>query len=219
MADGDSNEGLAGPYSFSLPDGSTLPTAGVYTGLASVQYTNGDSFEGEFVNGRKEGRGVYTYRNGDKFQGEYKNNKRTGLGRTDYSAGGFYHGNYENGRRSGEGTRRYANGDIYYGQWKDGRHDGYGTYIFNTTKYKFVGQWRAGQLLEGSWRWQNGTVYEGTFEMNKPCGEGTWSFANGTRVQGSYSQRVLPVDEAPDDDPRPAQKIELQWTPSGVSAQ
>lgn len=92
MAEIDADDGAGGPYTFTLPDGSTLASPGTYTGKASVQYTNGDLYEGDYVDGKKEGKGVYIYRNGDKFEGQYKDNRRTGLGRIDYSDGGFYHG-------------------------------------------------------------------------------------------------------------------------------
>ena len=40
----------------------------------------------------------------------------------------------------------YVNQDIYSGQWKNGKKDGQGTYIFEATKMKFVGQFRAGNF-------------------------------------------------------------------------
>lgn len=83
---------------------------------------------------------------------------------------------------------------------------------------QLIGKWKDGALVEGQWVWRNGTTFEGNFKMNKPHGTGRWIFPNGTRVQGTYSQRVLPVDEAPDDDPQPAQRIQLHWITSGVSA-
>ena len=43
----------------------------------------------------------------------------------------------------------YVNGDIYSGQWKNGKKDGQGTYIFDATKMKFVGTFKAGQLVNG----------------------------------------------------------------------
>jgi TonB family protein len=47
----------------------------------------GTKFLGEFMSGRKHGRGEYIWENGDKFVGEYSNNKRNGLG-IDYLANG-----------------------------------------------------------------------------------------------------------------------------------
>lgn len=39
-------------------------------------YKNGDTYEGFFVNGKREGKGVYIYQNGDKYEGEFKRGKK-----------------------------------------------------------------------------------------------------------------------------------------------
>merc|ERR1712216_835345 len=88
---------------------------------------------------------------------------------------GFYHGYMMNGKRHGEGTMKYANGDVYSGMWKEGKKDGVGTYVFNTTKDKFVGDWVQGQMQEGRWVLTNGAYFSGVFSANKPAGDGTWT--------------------------------------------
>jgi len=47
----------------------------------------GTKFIGEFISGRKHGKGQYIWENGDKFVGDYFNNQRNGLG-IDYLANG-----------------------------------------------------------------------------------------------------------------------------------
>jgi len=47
----------------------------------------GTKFIGEFMNGRRHGKGQYIWENGDKFVGEYLDNKRNGIG-IDYLANG-----------------------------------------------------------------------------------------------------------------------------------
>ena len=49
--------------------------------------TGGTKYLGEFMNGKKHGKGQYIWENGDKFVGEYFNNKRNGIG-IDYLANG-----------------------------------------------------------------------------------------------------------------------------------
>lgn len=49
--------------------------------------SGGTKFFGEFMSGRKHGKGQYIWENGDKFVGEYLNNKRNGIG-IDYLANG-----------------------------------------------------------------------------------------------------------------------------------
>ena len=59
-------------------------------------YKNGDTYEGPFVNGKREGKGVYIYQNGDKYEGEFKR-----------------------GKKDGEGKYTYRNGNVYEGTWKE----------------------------------------------------------------------------------------------------
>jgi len=43
----------------------------------------------------------------------------------------------------------YETKDIYSGYWKGGKKDGQGTYIFKQTGMKYVGAWKAGQMVKG----------------------------------------------------------------------
>ena len=38
-------------------------------GIKKKTYHNGDIYEGQFVNGKREGKGKYFYKNGDKYEG------------------------------------------------------------------------------------------------------------------------------------------------------
>ena len=38
---------------------------------ARQEYVNGDIYDGEWVDGKREGRGVYVYKNGNKYVGEF----------------------------------------------------------------------------------------------------------------------------------------------------
>ncbi len=81
-----------GVYALVTADGQNLPKSRGYSGKGKATFENGDTYEGDFMNGIRHGKGVYTYKNGDKFTGTYSNNKRSGLGRLDFAKGGFYHG-------------------------------------------------------------------------------------------------------------------------------
>ena len=41
---------------------------------------NGDRFEGDYKNGKYEGKGIYYFNNGDRYEGDYKNDKAEGNG-------------------------------------------------------------------------------------------------------------------------------------------
>jgi hypothetical protein len=67
--------------------------AGGYQG--SRNYENGDKYAGDFVQGRFNGKGIYTYANGNKYEGEFVNGKFTGAGIFTCSNGRQYKGNLE----------------------------------------------------------------------------------------------------------------------------
>merc|ERR1711966_51423 len=122
------------------------------------------------MGGMRQGQGKYTYYSGDVFTGTFENNLKTGKGRITYKKGGFYHGCFKDGLRDGEGTFKYASGDIYSGMWKAGKRHGPGTYVFAVTKYEYKGEWKDGQIAQGTWTLTDGTKYEGKFKDQKPYG-------------------------------------------------
>lgn len=206
-------------YSFIKEEGGDAPTSEGYTGKGKAMYPNGDKFEGAYVEGKRTGAGTYTYASGDVFEGAYEANDKTGMGRVTYADGAFYHGYFKAGKRHGEGTFKYANGDIYSGNWAQGKKDGVGTYVYNTTKYKITGDWKAGQITNGRWILTNGNHYQGPFANNKPAGDGVWKFPTGTVLEGSYAQRVVPVDSAADAPGKPpATETKITWVTNSVGA-
>ncbi len=43
-----------------------------------MHYPNGESYEGEWSNDKREGKGIYRWSNGDVYDGEMHENVRTG---------------------------------------------------------------------------------------------------------------------------------------------
>ena len=86
-------------------DGKTVQdkTSEDYTGKAQVQYPNGDVYEGNFINGVREGKGIMTYaEQGTKYDGEWKNNLKEGIGKMTFGVEGEYFGHFLAGKRNGE---------------------------------------------------------------------------------------------------------------------
>ena len=62
-----------------LPGNASVPSlpTGTYKGVRT--YENGDKYEGEFVNGKLNGKGTFTCNNGKQFTGKFENNDPVGF--------------------------------------------------------------------------------------------------------------------------------------------
>ena len=60
-----------------------------------LELENGDIYEGEWREGRKEGRGVYWYSNGDSYNGGWWGNMRHGYGEYKRKGGGVIAGTWQ----------------------------------------------------------------------------------------------------------------------------
>mmetsp|Transcript_54991 Transcript_54991/g.123783 ORF Transcript_54991/g.123783 Transcript_54991/m.123783 type:complete len:223 (+) Transcript_54991:64-732(+) len=211
MGDGEERE-PPGFYKITNESGDPIKSIG-FAGTAKAEYANGDVYEGSFQDGARHGKGKYTYFSGDVFDGTFDKNLKVGLGLLTYAKGGFYHGHFKEGLREGEGTFKYANGDIYSGIWKGGKKHGKGTYVFTKTKYEYKGEWKDGQMVQGTWSLKDRLKYVGCFESQKPCGDGVWQTLQGTIVEGAYVQQVVPIDAEPPAPPggTPATRTKTFW--------
>lgn len=91
---------------------------------------------GEYVGqlnsrGQKHGNGKMRYDNGNEYDGQWKNNKRDGKGTTRYASGNVYIGMWKGGKRHGFGVFHISkSGDIYRGNWSGGIKSGPGVYEY-----------------------------------------------------------------------------------------
>lgn len=78
----ESRDGTPSPYSFKME-----------------KYKNGDSYLGEFYNGRRHGYGVYQWMSGDIWYGQYNNGYRDGYGMLIKPDRHVYYGKWEGDRK------------------------------------------------------------------------------------------------------------------------
>ena len=159
---------------------------GEFTGWGKEYMTNGDIYEGKFVNGVLSGIGIFHNQNskyvGDfvngymegngeltsekyHYKGEFKNNKFNGKGVLKLlQEGNEYEGDFENNEIKGKGIFKFKNGDIYEGELKKGKFHGKGVYKYNNGKI-YEGQYMNG-VKEGHGKLINsdGSSYEGNFK-------------------------------------------------------
>lgn len=102
---------------------------GLRSGKGTVTYADGTIFEGEFAGGRKNGYGVYTG-NGTSYEGNYVDDIKEGRGKQVFSNGDSYEGEYKNDMRNGRGIYTWSDGGYYDGEFKDNIQHGEGKRVF-----------------------------------------------------------------------------------------
>ena len=120
-----------------------------FTGWGREIRNNGDIYEGKFINGKLNGKGIYKNKiknisyigdfiNSEKhgkgelftkehhYNGDFVNNKFEGKGKIEIYAEGEYEGDFKNGSFDGNGMLKWKNGGCYKGQLSKGKQHGYG---------------------------------------------------------------------------------------------
>ena len=69
-------------------------------------YANGNKYDGEWKDDKKNGRGVYTFANGNKYDGEWKDGDFNGRGVMTYADGNKYDGEWKNHKNTGAACLR-----------------------------------------------------------------------------------------------------------------
>ncbi len=129
----------------------------------------GDSYVGEFKEGKFHGQGKYIHLNGNIYIGEHKNGKRDGQGTFTIPSGAKYVGEFKDGKPNGQGIDTSVSGNKYVGNFKDGKADGQGTYF---------------HLADGQWK---GDKYVGEHMDGKRSGQGAYIRANGNVLIAEFS--------------------------------
>jgi len=170
-------------------------------GFGTWVYSNGDKYEGNWVNKQMHGSGSYYYTNGDLYKGDFKNNKLEGIGTCTFKNGDKYTGEYVNNLMEGEGTYFYANGKVDKGLYVKGKYvgelkktgcvsgdcaNGKGTYIFDNGE-KYVGETKNSKREgKGIYYFNSGEWYLGDWKNNQRNGQGTNYFADGEKYVGNW---------------------------------
>ncbi|CAD8074541.1 unnamed protein product [Paramecium primaurelia] len=75
--------------------------------------------------------------NGAQYEGEWLEGKRDGYGKQSWPDGSIYEGEWKEDKSCGKGKLIHADGDVYDGDWVDDAANGLGTYVHvNGAKYQ-----------------------------------------------------------------------------------
>ncbi len=152
----------------------------------TVNYSNGDSYSGYFINNKFNGTGRYTWANGDSYTGEFADGQISGNGELVFATGESWSGSFVNGQISdGKGTFYFgAGGDWFTGYWVKGQPDGSGTLRHadgSTEQASFRNGQRVGNAPSAPVQTENpfsglsvgGSVYFGRYEQDNNYNNGS----------------------------------------------
>ena len=115
----------------------------------------------------ENGKGTYAYSNGFRYEGNFVNGLREGRGMLKGSDGSWYDGMWVQDKFHGQGTYVWPNGAKYIGAWENGVQNGYGIYFY-TNGDKYTGYFKDNLLHgEGKYTWADGTSEGGIYENGK----------------------------------------------------
>ncbi len=139
----------------------------------------------------KNGLGTYKWSDGDTYKGEWKDGKFHGKGEYFYSNGSRFVGAYKNGKKHGEGLFIKPNGDKYEGTWELGKR----TVKTSTTKKTWLlGNWEGKGYEDNGETWQVVLNYKNKNEIqisypSFPC-SGNWVFDQENAKQIFFTEKI-----------------------------
>ena len=129
---------------------------------------------------------ICRFKIGARYTGNYVEGKKNGEGVFLYPDGSKYDGSWINDLRNGWGTYTYPNGDTYEGEWYQGVRHGQGTYTYNETGSHYEGTWFHGKMQDEGHLVHSNHRYIGNFEENRPRGPGKYVFDSACVQLGKY---------------------------------
>ncbi len=120
----------------------------IQNGYGIYKFSNGDVYSGYFSDGYFSGKGTYVWSSsGDKYEGNFTDDLKSGFGiYQSVSEGVTYEGNFSNDIPNGYGIFKYDNGDMYEGNVLEGFFHGEGTYTYSNGE-TIKGIWKNGELI------------------------------------------------------------------------
>jgi uncharacterized caspase-like protein len=146
----------------------------------------GDHYEGEYRDGKRNGRGVNTWANGNRYEGEFRDNRRNGRGMMIFADGRHFEAEYRDDKRNGHVVQTWASGQRYEGEYRGGKRNGHGVITYANGGH-YEGEWRDGETNgRGVRTWSIGHRYEGEERDGKKDGRGVFTYADGRVEDGTF---------------------------------
>ena len=168
---------------------------GKFEGKGKFIYYDDHYFIGQFKSGLRNGQGAKYYPNGNiQAEGNYINNQLEGYGKYYWEDGGYDIGQWRNGLMYGKGKEYYSNGKIKYeGEYLNDKREGKGKLIYEEEKCFWIGEFKNGNL-NGKGKFYNSDdgkiIYEGEFINGKFEGNGKLFYNDGNYYIGQFKNHL-----------------------------
>lgn len=136
---------------------------GKFEGFVKSRTDDGVTYEGNYADNLRSGKGVMKWPDGRIYDGDWKNGNLDGKGFMKRANGITYEGDFVNGNQNGKGIFKMPDGTIHEGDFVNGIPEGKG--ILKTP---------------------DGKVYEGDFLKGERTGKGILRFPDGARYEGDF---------------------------------
>ena len=131
-----------------------------------INLSDGSEYEGDIVQGKKDGRGILKFRDGTIYEGEFRDDNFNGNGVLKYFNGRKYEGNFKEGKMDGNGKFTWEDGKTYIGDYVNDKKHGKGKLMWNNEKY-YEGSWVNNKQHGEGMYYLNGKVLKGQFRYGK----------------------------------------------------
>lgn len=163
-------------------EGKTIPDE-----IGKLIFSSGESYEGDFSEGKINGVGKYVNSVDNEYLGEWSENMQNGYG-IETLGDIKFEGKFLNGKKL-LGKMYWNDGSSYYGEFNNNSFNGFvrifnfqGYYYSNDDK-KFIGIWSNGNLNEYcEIISKDGKIYIGTCKKDKKDGFGIYYTSNPTKI-------------------------------------
>eukprot|EP01124_Arcella_intermedia_P013208 TRINITY_DN19627_c0_g1_i1.p1 TRINITY_DN19627_c0_g1~~TRINITY_DN19627_c0_g1_i1.p1 ORF type:complete len:942 (-),score=248.89 TRINITY_DN19627_c0_g1_i1:42-2687(-) len=169
---------------FVSPNGSTFEGTfqnGHIHGFATASWVNGDKYVGNWERDKPNGEGTLTTKTGT-YTGQWVAGRRKGKGKLECASGDSYEGDFDGDKFHGHGIfKSTAFNFTYEGEFVDNMRQGQGVLIRNG--YTYSGLWES-NLPHGIGKEtvESQGTYEGTFFKGRKEGEGVYTSSDGNVI-------------------------------------
>lgn len=154
-------------------------------GYGTLIYSNGQMFEGFWLNDEFDLFGRRIDLDGTVFEGFFSKGELNGKG-TESNLIFTYKGNFLNGSKNGVGELK-SDMEIYNGEFENNLKHGNGRLCYLSTGNQYEGSFENNKINgQGMYKWSFGDVYSGEFKNGMLHGFGLYKWINGDSYEGDY---------------------------------